>query len=233
MIFRNLDSLTRNTEEFLLSLLLILGGLVVCLTVHEFSHALVATRLGDRHPKSMGRLTLNPLAHLDPLGGLMLLLVGFGWAKPVPVNPLALGGNPLRGMAIVAFAGPLSNTLMAALLCIPFKAGVVDWPYTTLAFLQSPTEQLIATVLFILIMLNLLLAVFNLIPVAPLDGSKAILGLLPRNLAESFRRLEPWGPGVLLTVIMLDWFANTRILIRIIRPAVNTLSDLMVGHNVF
>ena len=75
MIFRNLDSLTRNTEEFLLSLLLILGGLVVCLTVHEFSHALVATRLGDRHPKSMGRLTLNPLAHLDPLCGLMLLLV--------------------------------------------------------------------------------------------------------------------------------------------------------------
>ena len=233
MILRNLDSLTRNTEEFLLSMLLILGGLVVCLTVHEFSHALVATRLGDNHAKSMGRLTLNPLAHLDPLGGLMLLLVGFGWAKPVPVNPLALGGNPLRGMAIVAFAGPLSNTLMAALLTIPFKAGLLIWPYAPLAVLQGSAEQLAATVLFVLIMLNLLLAVFNLIPVAPLDGSRAILGVLPRHLAEAFRRLEPWGPGILLTVILLDVFANTRILIRVIGPAVNTLSNLMVGHNVF
>ena len=231
MILRNLGNL--DSLEFVLSILLILGGLVVCLTVHEFSHALVATRMGDRLAKSMGRLTLNPLAHLDPLGGLMVLMVGFGWAKPVPVNPLALRGDPRRGMAIVAFAGPLSNTLMAALLCIPFKAGVVAWPNTYASFLQSPTEQLIATVLFILIMINLLLAVFNLIPVAPLDGSKAILGLLPRHLAEAFRRLEPWGPGVLLTVILLDWFANTRILIRIIRPAVNTLSDLLVGHNVF
>lgn len=231
MILRNLGNL--DSLEFVLSILLILGGLVVCLTVHEFSHALVATRLGDRLAKSMGRLTLNPLKHLDPLGGLMVLMVGFGWAKPVPVNPQALRGDPRRGMAIVAFAGPLSNTLMAALLCIPFKAGVVAWPNTYASFLQSPTEQLIATVLFILIMINLLLAVFNLIPVAPLDGSKAILGLLPRHVADAFRRLEPWGPGILLTVILLDVFANTRILIRIIGPAVNTLSDLMVGHNVF
>ena len=188
---------------------------------------------GDRLAQSMGRLTLNPLKHLDPLGGLMVLMVGFGWAKPVPVNPAALRGDPRRGMAIVAFAGPLSNTLMAAVLCIPFKAGWVAWPNTYASFLQGTTEHLITTVLFILIMINLLLAVFNLIPIAPLDGSKAILGLLPRQLADTFRRLEPWGPGVLLTVILLDWFANTRILIRIIRPAVNTLSDLMVGHNVF
>ena len=231
MILRNLGNL--DSLEFVVSILLILGGLVVCLTVHEFSHALVATRMGDRLAKSMGRLTLNPLKHLDPLGGLMVLMVGFGWAKPVPVNPAALRGDPRRGMAIVAFAGPLSNTLMAALLCIPFKAGLVAWPNTYASFLQSTTEQLVTTVLFILIMINLLLAVFNLIPIAPLDGSKAILGLLPRHLADAFRRLEPWGPGVLLTVIMLDWFANTRILIRIIQPAVNTLSDLMVGHNVF
>ena len=231
MILRNLGSL--DSLEFVLSLLLILGGLIVCLTVHEFSHALVATRLGDRLAKSMGRLTLNPLAHLDPLGSLMILMVGFGWAKPVPVNPQALGTNPLRGMAVVAFAGPLSNTLMAAMLCIPFKVGLVAWPNTVAAFLQSPTEQILATVLFILIMINLLLAVFNLIPIAPLDGSRAVLGVLPRHLAEAFRRLEPWGPGILLTVILLDVFANTRILIRIIGPAVNTLSDLLVGHNIF
>ena len=231
MILRNLGNL--DSIEFILSILLILGGLVVCLTVHEFSHALVATRLGDRLAQSMGRLTLNPLKHLDPLGGLMVLMVGFGWAKPVPVNPAALRGDPRRGMAIVAFAGPLSNTLMAAVLCIPFKAGVVAWPNTYASFLQSQTEQILATALFILIMINLLLAVFNLIPIAPLDGSKAILGLLPRHVADAFRRLEPWGPGILLTVILLDVFANTRILIRIIGPAVNTLSDLMVGHNVF
>ena len=219
MIFRNLDLLTRDPLSFFLFLVLVLGSVVLAITVHEFSHALVATRLGDNTARRLGRLSLNPLVHLDPIGSLMLLLVGFGWGKPVPVNAWAFGRSALRGMALVAIAGPLSNVLTAIVLAIPLKAELPLGP--------------ISYGLAIAISINLLLAVFNLVPVAPLDGSKVLLGILPRNMAESYARLERWGPGILMAIIGLDIFFGTRILVRVIGPVVNLLSRVLVGYPVF
>ena len=229
MILRNLDQLTTNPSAFVLSTSLFLLGIILAITVHEFSHALVATNLGDDTAKRMGRLSLNPLVHLDLAGSLMIMLAGFGWGKPVPVNPLRLGRNTFRDMALVASAGPISNILTAAIASIPFKIGMLPWP-TTLnpQFLDFPLG-FVSAFLFIAISLNLLLAVFNLIPLAPLDGSKVLPGILPKNLAQSYQRLTPWGPGILMTIILFDIFLDVGILSKIIGPIVNLLSNLMVG----
>ena len=233
MIFRNLGLLSDDPAGFLLSVALTVGALVVGITIHEFSHALVATGLGDQTAKRLGRVSLNPLVHLDPLGGLMLMVAGFGWGKPVPVNALAFR-NAFQGMAAVALAGPFSNIVAAVLLSLPFKLELVRWtsPFRipTLSFgVEALVGQLLATAIFF----NLVLAIFNLIPLAPLDGSKVVLGLLPRNMAASFQRLEPWGPGILLTVIMLDVFMGVGILGTILGPGVNGLGNLVVGHRFF
>ena len=223
MILRNLGLITQDPANFFIFLLVSLTALVLAITVHEFSHALTATGLGDETARRLGRLSLNPLVHLDPMGSLMLLLVGFGWGKPVPVNALAFGRNALRGMSLVAFAGPLSNLLTAIVLAIPFRVGLVPWPFSVEAQFFSFTG----------ILFNLVLAVFNLIPIAPLDGSKVLPGLLPRNLARSYQRIEAWGPGLLIAVIGADIFFGTRILFRVIGPVVNLLSGAVVGHPVF
>lgn len=234
MILRFRDLLFVDPAAFLqiLGAFLLTGGvaLLVGITFHEFSHALVADRLGDGTARRLGRLSLNPLAHLDPIGTAMLLLVGFGWGKPVPVNPLAFGSNAFKGMSLVALAGPLSNTAVASVAALPFKMGILAWrsPSMTTLFSRGP-EGFLADLLWFIVFYNLILAVFNLIPLAPLDGSKVALGLLPRDAARSFARLEPWGPGILLSVILLDAFANLGILSQTILPAVNFLAKVLVG----
>ena len=233
MILWNLDRLTQDPGNFLLSLLPLLVGIVLAITVHEFSHALVATGLGDSTAKRMGRLSLNPLVHLDPAGSFMILLAGFGWGKPVPVNPWRLGSNAFRGMALVAGAGPISNILTAAVLSLPFKVGLVAWPVTLDPRFLSFPLGFIGAALFIAIAINLLLAVFNLIPLAPLDGAKVLPALLPRDLAESYQRLMPWGPGILMGIILMDIFMGIGILSRVIGPVVNLFSGLMVGRPIF
>ena len=234
MILRNLGLITQDPANFFIFLLVSLTALVLAITVHEFSHALTATGLGDETARRLGRLSLNPLVHLDPMGSLMLLLVGFGWGKPVPVNALAFGRNALRGMSLVAFAGPLSNLLTAIVLAIPFRVGLVPWPFSVEAqFFSSTTTYFVGLGLFTGILFNLVLAVFNLIPIAPLDGSKVLPGLLPRNLARSYQRIEAWGPGLLIAIIGADIFFGTRILFRVIGPVVNLLSGAVVGHPVF
>ena len=234
MILRNLELLWQDPVTFILFLAVSLGALVPAITIHEFSHALVATRLGDDTPRSLGRLSLNPLVHLDLMGSLMLLFVGFGWGKPVPVNAWAFGRNALRSMSLVALAGPVSNVLFAIVLAIPFRAGLVPWPFSAEAQLFGSTVSYLAGyALFTGILFNLLLAVFNLIPVAPLDGSKVLPGLLPKRLGRSYYRLERWGPGILMAVIGMDIFFGTRLLFRFLGPPVNLLSGVVVGHPVF
>ena len=174
--------------------------LIIAFTIHEFSHAWSAVQLGDETPRRMGRLTLNPLVHLDPIGSLLLLFAGFGWAKPVQVNPYNLRWGPQMGMAAVAAAGPFSNLVMAILGAIPFRLGLLGgsgggsiagiFP-TPSAFLQE----------FILI--NLLLMLFNLIPIAPLDGSKILRGFAPREFEGFFIQLEQWGPFLLMALVFL------------------------------
>lgn len=194
--------------------------LLVAFTIHELAHAITADYLGDPTPRAMGRLTLNPLKHLDPIGTVMLLLVGFGWAKPVIVNPMNMRGNPRTSMAIVAVAGPLSNIAMAALAAIPVRFGLVDMTLTASSGILPSLPLVLSEFLWI----NLILAFFNLIPIPPLDGSKILFAFLPVELAYRLRPLEQYGflllfgivffvPSVLDYLVRLPAAATLRVLV--------------------
>ncbi|HLF08057.1 MAG TPA: site-2 protease family protein [Dehalococcoidia bacterium] len=238
MLFQLLDELMTNPARFpvvLLTFLATIGlGLVVALTVHEFSHAAVATGLGDDTPRRQGRLSLNPLRHLDPMGTLLLMVAGFGWGRPVRVDPRYFQRwlSPRAGMALVAAAGPLSNLLTATLLALPIRLGLLHWHsplrYST-AFLQRDPALIVADILGWLILYNVFLGVFNLIPLAPLDGFNLALGVVPANLAGSLARLQPMGMGLLMAAVMLDYFFRFGILARFLLPVANTATMLLVG----
>lgn len=180
-------------------LLAFLASLVLAITIHEFFHSLVATLLGDRTSKYQGRLTLNPVAHLDFLGSLMLLLAGFGWGKPVPVNPYNLRWKRY-GEAIVSLAGPLSNFIMVLLLGALYK---ILLTYTAIGF-----ESMLFIFLELFLQINLILGIFNLIPIPPLDGSKVFFSFLPPSLDYLRVKLEQSGPMLLLGLIIVDRFLN-------------------------
>ncbi len=204
-------------------------SLVIGITFHEFSHAYVATTLGDDTARAQGRLTLNPLAHLDTFGTILIFFAGFGWGKPVPVNPIFLRIGYRQGMAAVSLAGPLSNIIAAAVFAIPLRTGLVESSGGGFSVLGR--TDVLGYALLSLVFWNLILAVFNLLPIAPLDGFKVALGLLPRNVANSFARLEPYGPGLLLVIIALGFLSpNLRILPIIISPILNFLSLVVLGR---
>ncbi|CAN5351098.1 site-2 protease family protein [soil metagenome] len=167
-------------------------ALLVGLTFHEFSHALVADNLGDRRPRAMGRLTLNPIAHVDPIGALMLVVAGFGWAKPVMVNPAALRGGR-RSMALVAFAGPIANVVVATVFAVAFRA--MD--------LAGISNGFALNLVALIVQLNILLAIFNLIPIPPLDGYNVALAYLPSRQALIVQQYAPYGVIVLLLLIFI------------------------------
>ena len=204
-------------------ILLLIPPILFALTVHEFSHALVASRLGDPTARLLGRLTLNPIAHLDPIGTILLFVAGFGWAKPVPVDPRYLA-HPRRDMMWIALAGPVSNVVLAALFGSLLRA-MVGNPYLsgTLAgnALVSMVQYSVA--------LNLMLAVFNMIPIFPLDGSRILTGLLPARAAERYRALEPIGPMILLGIILIGSFTRVSIIGMLISPVVGGLSHFFTG----
>jgi Zn-dependent protease len=166
--------------------------LLIALPVHELAHALTAFRLGDVTSRDYGRLSLNPLDHLDPIGALLILLYGFGWAKPVPVNPYGLyrSRNSTIGFALVALAGPLSNLFLAALVAIPVRFGLIP---------NGIVLQLIVDFIFV----NIALAVFNLIPIPPLDGSRVAVAILPEEWGEYILRLEPWGIYIVIGLMLV------------------------------
>ena len=176
-----LDILSSNPLGFVI----LIFCLVISIGIHEFAHAYSADKLGDPTPRSQGRVTLNPLAHVDPLGMLFIVLVGFGWGRPVEFDIYNLR-NPKRDVLIIALAGPLSNILLAFALHV----------YGSFFGLGSILEQLLY--------LNLVLAVFNLIPIAPLDGFNIVTGLLPYNIAYKWRDLEPYGIYILLGLVFLN-----------------------------
>ena len=181
-------------------------ALVVALSLHEFAHAFSAYQLGDTTAQRAGRLTLNPLAHLDPIGSLMMIFVGFGWAKPVPVNPSNLRGNKLRSMAITAAAGPLSNILQAFVFALPIRFGLVDFEWGAISPSYLAPNSIVPSlglVLSLLVWINLLLAIFNMIPLGPLDGFKVLSGLLPEPVVL---RLQPIAQyGNLLLIVLMVW----------------------------
>ena len=166
--------------------------LLIALPVHELAHAFTAYRLGDVTSRDYGRLSLNPLDHLDPFGALMILLYGFGWAKPVPVNPYGLyrSRSSTIGFALVALAGPLSNLFLAALVAIPVRLSLIP---------GGLALQLTVSFVFI----NIALAVFNLIPIPPLDGSRIAVAVLPPEWGEYILRLEPWGIYIVIGLALV------------------------------
>jgi Zn-dependent protease len=201
--------------------------LLTAFSVHEFAHAWTADRFGDMTPRMDGRLTLNPLAHLDVMGSLMLLVVGFGWAKPVQVNPYALQRRSSSAMMWVSLAGPLSNFLMALVAAIPFRLGLVS----TLAVYTSINNILpsLAQLLYEFIFINLLLMLFNLIPLAPLDGDKIAEFFFPPSWAKVLDQIRPYGPIILLLLIFVGPLMGFDLLGTIIGPPMQALFRLLVG----
>ena len=223
-------------DEGILVFGVLFGSLVTALitgiALHEASHAFTADRLGDGTARMMGRVTLNPLRHLDPLGSILLLVVGFGWGKPVPVNPSRLRNGPETGRAMVAAAGPLMNLMIAVLAALPFQLGLIEWD------LRGPVsswgvEQYASLYLGSLIVINVLLAIFNLLPIAPLDGFSVALGLMPRDMARSFARLERYGLLILMMVIMIPYVTNYQVpgLWSVMGPVVEGVTDFIVGQD--
>jgi Zn-dependent protease len=173
------------------SILVRLVVLFLGIPIHEWAHAWSAYQLGDDTASMQGRLTLNPLAHLDPIGSLLILISGFGWGKAVPVNPYRMRVNPRVGMAISAAAGPFSNFILAMLLAIPFRMRWVTW------------NSGIGDLLLIAIQINLGLMLFNLIPVYPLDGEKVLMGLMPTRWGDRLLQLRPFGTLILAMLLFV------------------------------
>ena len=189
------------------------------LSFHEFAHAWMASKCGDNTAARMGRLTLNPMAHLDVMGSLMILFVGFGWAKPVPVDSRNLR-DPRKDMMKVAAAGPLSNLLLAMLAGMAWR-------------LLGGTNFLLDTnfpvLIFYFTQINIALAVFNLIPVSPLDGSQIFSGYLMKTNPELAWKIQSYGPQVLFGLILFGYVTGFSILWFIMKPFVNFFMLLFIG----
>ncbi|MGI6225253.1 MAG: site-2 protease family protein [Peptococcales bacterium] len=196
------------TNFTLEKILILIPVVLIAITFHELAHGYVAYRLGDPTPKIQGRLTLNPVSHLDPLGALLLLIAGFGWAKPVEVNPYYFRKDRQRGMMLVALAGPLTNVLIAFIGALIFNY-LGDYGTLTYIFLSN------------LIIINIYLAAFNLLPIPPLDGSKILAGLLPKSSLNFIYSLEGYGPLILMLLIITGF---TRYLVL---PIANVLITLV------
>jgi len=198
--------------------------LVIAFTVHEFAHAWIANAFGDRTPKDNGRLTLNPLVHLDLFGSLLLLVAGFGWAKPVPVNPYALNRHSRSAFMWVSLAGPLSNLGMAILAAIPLRFGLIQYQISSSKFIPTAYEFAIE-----FIVINLALMLFNLIPLAPLDGEKVLDFLLPANLRQGWNKIKPYGPIILLALVFVLPMIGIDMISMILTPALSGILRILVG----
>lgn len=205
--------LSQNPVSFVIVAVL----LIAAISVHEFSHAFMADRLGDPTPGLAGRLTLDPRAHLDPLGTLLLFFVGFGWGKPVPFDPFNLK-DPKRDSAIISFAGPMSNLIMAILASIFIRLT----SFLPFLFVSSVITQ----VLSLFVYFNVLLAVFNLLPVHPLDGFKVVAGLLPKKYYSDWLALEPYGMFFLIMLIF-PFFGRSAVS-QIISPIINIILSILL-----
>lgn len=178
-------------------LIILVPVILFSLTIHEYAHALVAYRLGDDTAKRQGRLSLNPLVHLDVLGTLLLFIVHFGWAKPVPVDPRNFR-NPKKDMLMVAIAGPISNILTAIAAAVILKA-----VFENFAAIPPGSGADVAVRMLVWFMyIGIVLAVFNMIPVPPLDGSRVLYGLLPDSLAYRYARFETYGIFILFAFFL-------------------------------
>lgn len=232
MIFALSGLLQRDPVAAFAFIACFLIAILVAISVHEASHAFMAHRLGDDTARRMGRLSLNPLRHLDPLGTIMLVIAGFGWGKPVPVDPYSLRVGPKAGMGLVSVAGPASNFLVAGILGLLVRSGALAWhPFGFgIPFVQKTVPWITADLVGSIITFNIVLGVFNLIPLAPLDGSKVLLGILPRPLAIPVARLEQYGSMILMGIVAFDIFFHVGILGSILDPGLSLATRILVGR---
>ena len=192
-------------------LLLFLPALLIALTIHEFAHAWMADRLGDPTPQLQGRLSLNPLKHLDPVGTLMLLFFRFGWGKPVEFDPYNLR-HPRRDAAVISLAGPAINLILATVLSLVLK------------FSPSP---LFSIFLYPVILININLAIFNLLPVPPLDGAKILYGILPREWADEYNDFMG-RYGTILLILLIIPIGGSSLAINLILPVINLITQFLL-----
>ena len=209
-------------NDFITQLIILAPPLLFALTFHEFAHGFIAYRLGDPTAKNAGRLTLNPLKHLDPLGTIAFFFIKFGWAKPVPVNPNYFQ-NPKKDMLWVALAGPVTNLALAVVSAILTKgiwmlASALPYSAAAEAILLPLNSMLMASV-----WINLVLCIFNFLPIPPLDGSRILVGLLPNDLALSYLRIERFG----FIIIMVLAFSG--ILSKVIVPIISFANSLLLS----
>ena len=194
----------------MLSLIIWAIALLIAITIHEFSHALAADKLGDPTASLAGRISLNPLKHLDPIGTLMLLFFRFGWGKPVPFDPFNLR-HPKRDSALISLAGPASNLILATLLAL-----LIRFLPSVLSVLAIP-----------LIIMNINLAVFNLLPIPPLDGAKILYGFLPRSWADEYNDFMGSYGSILLILLILP-IGGSSLAINLILPVINLLLHFLL-----
>jgi Zn-dependent protease len=202
----------------IVTLLAIVVALVVGITCHEFSHALVADYLGDHRPRSMGRVSLNPIRHIDPLGALLFIAAGFGWGRPVMVNAAAMRGGR-RSMAWVAAAGPIANIAVAVLFAVVFRAMLVGGISS-----EGPLSFI-----FELVRLNLVLAIFNFIPIPPLDGYSFLMALVPFRTALQLQPLAQYGFYLLLGLVLLSYLSPGASPLYWLFSATDSLARVLVG----
>ena len=197
--FRSFDNIGTIINDALMRII----PALICITIHELAHGYTAYKLGDNTAKNMGRLTLNPIKHIDPIGLLMMLVMRFGWAKPVPVDSRNFK-HPKWYMAITALAGPLSNIILAAFIMMLFGM-------TFVSLTGFEAGLTIANIIFNTIYISIALAVFNMLPLPPLDGSKVLFSLLPENAYSKLMHYERYGMIILLIIVGMQMFFNINI----------------------
>jgi Zn-dependent protease len=197
--------------------------LVIAISLHEFAHAKVADMFGDTTPRMNGRVTLNPLAHLDPIGSLMMIFAGFGWGRPVPVNPHELSRHSPSALMWVSLAGPMTNFLLAIFAALPLRMG--------LASSSAPQNFLPSSYSFLtqFVFINLFLALFNLVPLAPLDGDKIADYFFPPAVGRILEVIRPYGPMILILLLFVGPRFGFDFVGNFVFPPVAALFNLLIG----
>lgn len=232
MLLRLLQSEGLTFASVLYLLMYLITVLVISLSVHEAAHAWMALKLGDDTPKKMGRVSLNPLAHLDPLGSLMMLFLGFGWGRPVQIDATKLKPNPKVGMALVAIAGPTSNLIMATIGALILRTHFLT--FTPQKFLTIAGQNYYFSPGFFVetfVLLNLGLMLFNLIPISPLDGSRLWQIFLPDSLYWRYARVEIFAAFIVIGLVLADTYLNNgQVLTGLLTRPICGLWRVMVGY---